>query len=96
MVFENRTPTASYGVASTDFYIRVNSLGDSLNFNTTAEPNYADYASQCRSQITARHLDTTNVLYADGHVKSVKLANLLESKTIATKLTYTNFTIQND
>ena len=28
----------------------------------------------------ARHLDTTNVLYVDGHVKSQKLENIAKGK----------------
>jgi prepilin-type N-terminal cleavage/methylation domain-containing protein/prepilin-type processing-associated H-X9-DG protein len=32
--------------------------------------------------VTARHMDTTNVLYADGHVKAVTLTSLLQISTI--------------
>jgi prepilin-type processing-associated H-X9-DG protein len=31
--------------------------------------------------IVAPHLDTTNVLFADGHVKPLRLTNLLEAST---------------
>jgi len=45
------------------------------------------------SAITARHLDTINVLYCDGHVKAVKLTNLCEKNAAGH---YHNFTIQDD
>ncbi|BCM93661.1 hypothetical protein IAD21_05552 [Abditibacteriota bacterium] len=34
-------------------------------------------------KVVARHLDTTNVLFCDGHVKSMKLTSLLEKSTTA-------------
>jgi len=44
-----------------------------------------------------RHLETTNVLYTDGHVKAIKLASIAAPKTLANgDKIYTAFTIQDD
>jgi prepilin-type N-terminal cleavage/methylation domain-containing protein/prepilin-type processing-associated H-X9-DG protein len=51
------------------------------------------------NRIVERHLGTTNVLYCDGHVKSVALDKLLEKTTNAYSATYkayTAFTVQDD
>lgn len=53
-------------------------------------------------KIIARHLDTTNVLFCDGHVKSLKLSALLGQNTIVdsvdgqTKSVLPLFTIEDD
>lgn len=47
----------------------------------------------------ARHLDTTNVLFTDGHVKSMKIAQLLEPATKVAYpggIVYKYFTVQDD
>ncbi len=46
-------------------------------------------------RIPARHLDTTNVLFCDGHVKAVKLSYLLEKGGAGNTL-YTHFTLAKD
>ena len=43
---------------------------------TSATPNYFS-ARASSARIPERHLDTTNVLYVDGHVKSLKLSRLM-------------------
>jgi prepilin-type processing-associated H-X9-DG protein len=45
--------------------------------------------------IAARHLETTNILYCDGHVKSIKLDSLLK-KTTASPFVYSAFTSNDD
>ncbi|RYG56042.1 hypothetical protein EON80_29825, partial [bacterium] len=45
--------------------------------------------------ILERHLETTTVLYCDGHVKSLKLEALLK-KNSATPAVISAFTIQAD
>ncbi len=46
------------------------------------------------ASVAARHLETVNVLYADGHVKSLKRGQFLE--TNAANNRYINFTIGDD
>lgn len=43
-----------------------------------------------------RHLDTTNVLFCDGHVKALKLDVLARTKIIGTDQVMTLFTIEDD
>lgn len=47
-------------------------------------------------ELMAWHLDTTNVLFADGHVKAMLPDTLSESKTIGGKKIYPYFTIEDD
>ncbi len=53
-------------------------------------------------KITERHLNTTNVLWCDGHVKSVKLDTLMQTKpvycspSLGTRPVMTVFTIEDD
>jgi prepilin-type N-terminal cleavage/methylation domain-containing protein/prepilin-type processing-associated H-X9-DG protein len=76
----------SYRVLSTG---QTTANGGSIVSNVT--PNYfLGHAASAR--IPERHLDTTNVLYADGHVKSAKLTNL----TAITGGVRTAFTNQTD
>ncbi len=57
---------------------------------TTSSPRRLD-------KITERHLDTTSLLFMDGHVKSMKLSALTKTSTIApTTGAYSFFTIQDD
>jgi prepilin-type N-terminal cleavage/methylation domain-containing protein/prepilin-type processing-associated H-X9-DG protein len=57
---------------------------------TVGSPNRLD-------KIAERHLDTTNVLFCDGHVKSLKLSNLLTKSTSGvTNGAYSYFTPQDD
>jgi len=46
--------------------------------------------------IIERHLDTTNVLFCDGHVKAFKLDALARTKTIGADQVMTLFTIEDD
>ena len=60
-------------------------------------PSYIDMPTAGSSEIVARHLDTANVLFCDGHVKAMQLAPLLASKTVgASTNVYTMFTIEDD
>ncbi len=58
---------------------------------TTASPRYMGVAS---ANIPDRHLETTNTLYTDGHVKSVRLDRLAERDTSGTF--YKAFTVGAD
>ncbi|BCM92391.1 hypothetical protein IAD21_04270 [Abditibacteriota bacterium] len=46
--------------------------------------------------IVERHLDTTNVLFCDGHVKAMKLDALAKTKTIGSDQVMTLLTIEDD
>lgn len=47
-------------------------------------------------KIIARHLETTNVLYCDGHVKALRLDALAKTKNVNGALVMTRFTIEDD
>jgi len=65
--------------------------------NIGVQPDIRDVPPKHLDKITERHLDTTNVLYCDGHVKSLKLTNLLTKSTSgATAGAYSYFTPQED
>lgn len=51
-----------------------------------------------KGAVAARHLDTINVLWADGHVKAVKLESLAETRTVpgASKPVFTAWTVEDD
>ncbi|RYX82660.1 DUF1559 domain-containing protein [bacterium] len=49
--------------------------------NAISIHNSAVTASTYEGAVVARHLETTNVLFCDGHVKSMKLTALLERST---------------
>lgn len=59
-------------------------------YNSTATPRTF---SGLVGSIAERHLETVNSLYCDGHVKSLKLSNLLEQGTAGV---YEHFTIDAD
>jgi prepilin-type N-terminal cleavage/methylation domain-containing protein/prepilin-type processing-associated H-X9-DG protein len=46
--------------------------------------------------LVERHSDMVNVIYCDGHVKSVKLEQLIQRKTVAGQEIMTAFTIEDD
>jgi prepilin-type N-terminal cleavage/methylation domain-containing protein len=48
------------------------------------------------NNISERHLETTAVLYTDGHVKSVKLNALAQTKLVGGQNIMTAFTVQDD
>src|SRR5690606_34513548 len=65
--------------------------------NVASQPNITVGSPNRLNRIAERHLDTTNVLFVDGHVKSLKLTNLItKSTTGATVGAYSYFTPQED
>jgi prepilin-type N-terminal cleavage/methylation domain-containing protein/prepilin-type processing-associated H-X9-DG protein len=68
-----------------------------FEFKWAGPTNPAIVASSPRrlDRIEERHLETTSILYVDGHVKSLKL-DALTSKTNATTGAYSAFTIADD
>ena len=64
-----------------------------LNTDTCGYP-VASYASTNVSWIPARHLDTVNVLWCDGHVKSMKVENLLVKRGTPSRAYL--FTVEDD
>ena len=73
----------------------VASAADALpSIVTTASPPYLGGGASQR--VVGRHLETTNVLYVDGHVKSVKLDALRATRTISGNQIMTAFTVEDD
>ena len=65
----------------------------------TTTPTIRTWILDDDNPITAigeRHLETINVLYADGHVKAVKLASIVEYTTVGTIRTYSSWTVEED
>ncbi|RYX82116.1 DUF1559 domain-containing protein [bacterium] len=98
--------TASIGVPSSTVWITdnnnavtaVNTGGSQGFFWTTPAANPVISATTPRQlqNIVERHLDTTGVLFCDGHVKSMKLTALAQTKTIGSDQVMTLFTIEDD
>ena len=55
-----------------------------------------DGTDKPQATMVERHLETTNVLWADGHVKSVKLDSLIQPKTLSANTVFTAFTNEDD
>jgi len=70
--------------------------GNVLDFptNTTKSPPVG-FGYKYGSEVVARHLDTTNVLFTDGHVKSLKLDTMNE-RSAANNNILKNWTIADD
>ena len=68
------------GVGAAGFFQWFGSF--TMTKNASVDP--ARIASEGGGQIVARHLDTTNVAFLDGHVKSMKLDQLMAVSTIDT------------
>jgi prepilin-type N-terminal cleavage/methylation domain-containing protein/prepilin-type processing-associated H-X9-DG protein len=88
------SPFASYAC-----YMITDSSGDTPTIVSDVSPAYikTDYSAGGGSYakgIAARHLDTINVLFCDGHVKALKLDALLKKN--ATSGEYSAFTISDD
>jgi len=66
--------------------------------NAASNPTVAANASGVLQleKIIARHLETTNVLYCDGHVRSQKLDALAKTKDVNGAPVMTQFTIEDD
>jgi prepilin-type processing-associated H-X9-DG protein len=78
--------------STTDFYW---DTGDNVTVRPTSTSGINYLGANQGGGLVARHLDTTNVLFCDGHVKSMKLTSLLErSPGNANVLRY--FTIEDD
>ncbi len=53
-----------------------------VNLGTDTQPGDSNpYLQGYTGRITRRHLDTTNVLFCDGHVKSLKFGQLMEKSS---------------
>jgi len=61
-----------------------------------SNPTISHSSPRQLQNIVERHLDTTNVLFCDGHVKALKLDVLARTKTIGTDQVMTLFTIEDD
>jgi len=65
-----------------------------MTLNTTVSPRRLVRTGGFSADIVERHLDTTNVLYTDGHVKAVKLDAI--AKTNAANTAYPMLSIEAD
>jgi len=59
-------------------------------------PTISNGSPRQLQNIVERHLDFTNVLFCDGHVKALKLDALARTKTIGAEQVMTLFTIEDD
>ncbi len=59
--------------------------GDGVSISGTS-PRLLNGHSSASSKISERHLDTTNVLYCDGHVKAVKLDAIAKTNAAGTAI----------
>ena len=64
--------------------------------NPAGNPTISDTSPRTLGQCVERHLDTTNVLWCDGHVKASKLQNIAATKTVGTDQVMTLWTIEDD
>lgn len=64
--------------------------------NAGANPTLTNTNPRTLNHIIERHLETVVVLYADSHVKSVKLASLSAPKAVGSDQVLTAFTIGDD
>lgn len=71
----------------------------------TNDPTVRTFVGGSAGAISERHLETINVLWADGHVKAVRLAAIIATKSVPYQLNsgtptnrtvYTAFTIEDD
>lgn len=90
------TPTST---PSTVYDLR----GEGEDVNEPAGSTWVNTNGGCCA-ISARHLNTINVLWADGHVKATKLESIIEGKTIpvtqgasvTNRYVYTSWTVEDD
>lgn len=105
---EMEVPTTTFWISDTQNYTAARPDGfefgfltaDTQSINATLQPpaivttaTAPGVGGAVNRRIPARHLDTTNVLFCDGHVKAVKLEYLLEKGTGGL---YTHFTLAKD
>jgi len=67
--------------------------GTNPSLQTTTEPYTM---SVTNAFVEAPHLDTTNVLFCDGHVKSEQMSFLMQSYSVGSKTFFIHWTIQSD
>ena len=77
-----------------EFTMDVAGAGNLPTINLNASPPYA--GATAAQRLLARHLETVNILYVDGHVKSSKLTSLLATKTVNGQPIMTAFTVGDD
>ena len=65
-------------------------------FSTMNSQNYVGPTQNTDNRIIERHLETTNVLYVDGHVKAAKVAALAATKSVSGTTYMPAFTVEED
>lgn len=97
-------PASTVWVTDTDNHVAEanGSFGFSWDNAATAPTVTTTALGRQLEKIVERHLETTNVLYCDGHVKSMKLSKLAQTRSVvdpvdgATKDVMFSFTIEED
>lgn len=91
--------------ASNNYFTFWYSLADGVNMvgDSSASPPEFRYGAsggpsgtQNDVVTTGRHLDTTNVLFVDGHVKSMKIADINTRRAVGASTVLPYFTIEDD
>jgi prepilin-type N-terminal cleavage/methylation domain-containing protein/prepilin-type processing-associated H-X9-DG protein len=91
-VWVGETGVETNYTVSTDFYW---DAGDPVDIRPTTINGTSYLGDGAGGGLVARHLATTNILFCDGHVKSMKLSSLLE-RSPANANVLRLFTIQDD
>ena len=79
-----------------EFHLDVKDAASALPTANYAITPPALYGTNANEGLSAAHLDTTNVLFFDGHVKAVKPESLNTTHNVAGKQIMWQFTIEDD
>ncbi|HEX9996583.1 MAG TPA: DUF1559 domain-containing protein [Abditibacterium sp.] len=92
-------PAATVWVTDNANEITTTNTGGSQGFfwaSPAVNPTISATPPRQLQNIVERHLETTNVLFCDGHVKALKLDALAKTKTVGADNVMTIFTIEDD
>ncbi len=93
------TPSTTVWVADNNNAISTVNTGGSQGFfwpSPAANPVISTTTPRQLQNIVERHLETTSVLFCDGHVKAFKLDALAKTKTVGSDQVMTLFTVEDD
>ena len=93
------TPSTTVWVTDNNNAVSTVNTGGSQGFfwgSPVANPSISTSTPRQLQNIVERHLDTTNVLFCDGHVKALKLDALAKTKAVGSDQVMTLFTIEDD
>jgi prepilin-type N-terminal cleavage/methylation domain-containing protein/prepilin-type processing-associated H-X9-DG protein len=92
-------PSGTVWITDNNNAVSTVNTGGSQGFfwaSPAANPAITPTTPRQLQNIVERHLETTNVLFCDGHVKAMKLDALAQTKTIGGDQVMTLFTIEDD